>query len=147
VIRRAMAGVALAASVAALVGIGSCTHEKGGSTQELCSVVSAGSFGALFQQGFDPTNTTQALAQLKAASADLAQLRSAAPTELRGAIEDEVAYVDAATKVLQTVSPDDEAAVVAGINGLSTQRAAAQAGSTKLKAYQAAHCGSTPSSG
>jgi hypothetical protein len=137
--------VALVLGIAA--GTGACSGSSGGSVADLCSVVSSGSFTDLFQRGLDPTDTDRALAQMKAASVDLGQLHDAAPSEVRGAVQDEITYVDAVTKVLQDTDPGDPTAVVNAVNALKAQRNAAQAASTKLKAFQAAHCSTSPSSG
>jgi hypothetical protein len=60
-------------------------------------------------------------------------------------VRDELAYVDAVTKVLERVDPDDQVQVVAKVNALTKERAAAQAASTKLATYQRAHCTTTSS--
>jgi hypothetical protein len=141
------AAAAAAVLLLAVVG-GACSDGKGGSARQLCGIVGSGSFSELFQSGFDPTDTDRALAQLRAATVDLDQLHDAAPSEVRGAVTDEQAYIDALTKVLEDVSRDDPAAVVAAVNGLGAQRTAAQAASARLQAYQDAHCGgTTPSTG
>ena len=80
---------------------------------------------------------------MKAASVDLGQLHDAAPSEVRGAVQDEITYVDAVLKVLHDTDPGNPAAVVKAINALTGQRAAAQAASTKLRAFQDAHCTSS----
>jgi hypothetical protein len=142
--RAAVAAVALLAVVT--LG-GGCSSGKSGSPEQLCSIVGSGRFGELFQRGLDPTDTDQALAQLRAAAIDLGQLRDAAPSEVRSAVKDELAYISAVTQVLQDVSPDDPAAVVNAVNALKAQRDAAQAASATLQAYQRAHCnGTSPTS-
>ena len=98
------------------------------------------SYTALFEQGFDPTDTQRALAQLEAAGVDLDQLRTAAPDEVRDAIDAERAYLDAVTEVIEPVDPDDPAAVVAGINALGEERAAAEVASLELRAFEQANC-------
>lgn len=124
-----------------------CSDDEGGSTEELCSVVGDGrSFTALFEQGFDPTDTQRALAQLAAAQVDLDQIRGAAPSELRDELDAEIRYLDAVTAILQGEGADDPAAVVAAINALSEERAAAQVASLVLGEFQAEHCTGTSSS-
>lgn len=127
-------------------GIGACSDD-GDSADQLCTLVGDGrTFTDVFQQGLDPTDTDLALAQLKVASIDLEQLHDAAPSEVRGALRDEIAYVDALTAVLQRVDPDDAAAVVAEVNALKDQREAATRGAGELRTFQDEHCGG-PSSG
>jgi hypothetical protein len=137
---------ALAVVLLAVVG-GACSDSKGGSATQLCGIVGSGSFSDLFRQGFDPTDTDRALAQLRAAAVDLDQLHAAAPSEVRSAVKAELTYVAAVTKVLKDVNRDDPTAVVNAVNGLTAQRTAAQAASAKLQTYQDAHCGGTPSTG
>ena len=138
----------LAAAVLLTVaaGLGACSDD-GGNPEQLCSLVGDGrAFTDVFEHGLDPTDTDRALAQLKVASIDLEQLHDAAPSEMRGALRDEIAYVDALTDVLERVDPDDAAAVVAAVNALDAEREAATRGATRLRSFQDEHCGS-PASG
>lgn len=135
----------LVASVVALsiaTGLASgCSDDGGGSAEELCALVGDGrTFATLFEDGLDPTDTAQALAQLRAASVDLGELRAAAPSSVRDAIDDELAYVAALIEVLETVDPGEPAAVVAAINDLDDERAAAEAASVELGAFHAEQC-------
>jgi hypothetical protein len=126
----------------AAVSIVACSDDDAGSAEELCSVVGDGrSFTALFDQGFDPTDTQRALSQLAAAKVDLDQLRRAAPAEVRDDLDAEIRYLDAVTRILRGEDPDDPAAVVAAINGLAEERSAAQVASLVLGEFQAQHCG------
>ncbi len=128
--------------VVAAVSVVACSGDDAGSVEELCSVVGDGrSFTALFDQGFDPTDTPRALSQLAAAKVDLDQLRRAAPSEVRDDLDAEIRYLDAVTGILRGEDPDDPAAVVAAINGLSEERSAAQVASLVLGEFQAEHCG------
>ncbi len=140
---------ALAALGLALVGpVAACSDDGGGSATELCQVVGDGrSFADVFANGFDPTDVERATAQLHAAQTDLEQLRAAAPAEVRDDLDAESAYLDAVLDVLAQGDPDDPAALVAGINGLTDQRSKAQVASLELQAFEAQHCsGTSPSS-
>ncbi len=137
------AALALALALALAVG---CSDDDAGTSEELCALVGdGGSFTALFEQGFDPTDTERALAQLEAASVDLAELRAAAPSSVRDAIDAEVAYVDALLDVVEDVDPDDPAAVVNAVNGLDEERDAAEVAGLELQAFEAEHCRTTAS--
>lgn len=139
--RHAAAGALGLALALALGGVAACSDDESGSPEELCAVLGDGrAYTALFEQGFDPTDTAHAVAQLDAARVDLEQLRAAAPAEVRGAIDAELAYLAAVHDVLRTVDPADPAAVVAGINDLGDERAAAEVASLQLRAYEQAHC-------
>ena len=138
---RARLALPLVLLLAAVSGV-ACSDDDAGSAEELCSVVGDGrSFTALFDQGFDPTDTQRAQAQLDAARVDLDQLRRAAPAEVRDDLDAEIRYLDAVTRILQGEDPDDPAAVVAAINGLAEERSAAQVASLVLGEFQAQHCG------
>jgi hypothetical protein len=126
----------------AVASVVACSDDDAGSAEELCSVVGDGrSFTALFDQGFDPTDTQRALSQLAAAKVDLDQLRRAAPAEVRDDLDAEIRYLDAVTRILRGEDPDDPAAVVTAINGLAEERSAAQVASLVLGEFQAQHCG------
>jgi hypothetical protein len=140
---RGLAAAVVALCVALATG---CSDDDGGSSEELCALVGDGrAFATLFEDGLDPTDTERALAQLEAASVDLGELRAVAPSSVRGALDDELAYVEAVLEVLETVDPDDAAAVVAAINALEDERDAAEVASLELAAFQAEHCGSPTS--
>ena len=137
--RRARSALALVPAL--LLTAVACTDGDGGSAEELCSVVGDGrSFTALFEQGFDPTDTARAQSQLSAAKVDLDQLRRAAPSEVRDDLDAEIAYLEAVEEVLRTEDPDDPAAVVAAINALDDERSAAQVASLVLGEFEAEHC-------
>jgi hypothetical protein len=76
---------------------------------------------------------------------DLGELQGVAPSSVRGALDDELVYVEAVIEVLETVDPDDAAAVVAAINALEDERDAAEVASLELAAFQAEHCGAPTS--
>jgi hypothetical protein len=146
--RSVRARLLTAAGVVALAVVlaGACSEEESGSPDQLCALVGDGrAFTGLFEQGFDPTDTERALAQLQAAAVDLAELREAAPSEVRDAIDDEVAYVDALLEVVEDVDPDDPAAVVDAVNALDGERDAAEVAALELQAFQTEHCGTTTS--
>lgn len=128
-----------------VLAVGACSKgDDAGSAEELCAVLGDGrAYTALFQQGFDPTDTQRALAQLEAASVDLDQLWEAAPADLRDDIDAERAYLDAMDRVIRRVDSDDPAAVVADINALGDERAAAEVASLELRAFARASCGAT----
>jgi hypothetical protein len=136
-----------ALGLAALTGaVGACSKEHG-SPEALCSVLGDGrAYTALFEQGFDPTDSQRALAQVQAARVDLDQLRDAAPADVRDDLDKEMAYLDAVKGVIERVDPDDPAAVVAGINDLSDERSAAQVASLELRSFEQVHCHATGSS-
>lgn len=137
--RRAL-GSLLAAAALLVAGAG-CTDDSSGSAAEMCAVLGDGrAFTALFEQGFDPTDTQRALTQLQAARVDLEQLREAAPKEQRADIDAEADYLDAVLRVLDTIGPDDPAAVVAGINALDAERSAAQVASLELRTFEESSC-------
>lgn len=136
--RRSTAALVLAATV--VLGMGAC-HDDAGDADQLCASLGDGrAFTALFEHGFDPTDTERALTQLEAARVDLDQLHDAAPAEVRDDLQQEVRYLDAVKDVLQRVDPDDPAAVVAAINDLSDERSAAQVASLELRSFEQVHC-------
>jgi hypothetical protein len=136
-----------ALGLAAVTGALAACSKDDGSPEALCSVLGDGrAFTALFEQGFDPTDTQRALAQLEAARVDLDQLQDAAPAEVRDDLQTELRYLDAVKAIIERVDPDDPAAVVAGINDLSKERSAAQVASLELRSYEQVHCHTTGSS-
>ena len=130
----------LAAAALAVAGA-ACSKGSGGSVAEVCAVLGDGrAYTALFDQGFDPTDTQRALTQLQAARVDLQQLREAAPKDLRDDIDAEADYLDAVLHVIDTVDAEDPAAVVAGINALESERSAAQVASLELRTFEETSC-------
>ena len=140
--RRSAAG-AVALAVLLLGSAASCSDDDGGDdATELCALVGDGrGYAPLFEGGFDPTDRDRALAQLRAATVDLGELRGAAPSSLHAAIDDEVRYLDALVEVIEASDPDDPAAVVDAVNGLDEEREAAEVAGLELATFQAEHCG------
>ena len=125
---------------AAAVGGGGCSDD-GGSDEELCALVEdATAFEGRFGEGLDPTDTERALEQLRSARADLARLRAAAPSAVDGALDDELAYIDALIDVVETVDPADPNAVVRAVNALEEQRAAADVAALELQEWADETC-------
>lgn len=132
--------VPLAALLAAAWLAAACSDDDGGSPEALCRVVADRDHTSVFDGGFDPTDTARAAAQLDAALVDLDELRTAAPSELRDALDDERRYLEQLREVLDATDPDDPAAVVAAVNDLDEDRAAAEAAALQLAAFEAEHC-------
>jgi hypothetical protein len=134
-----VAALAIAGGLA--LGGSACSDDGSGSAEELCAVLDGGrSFGTLFEGGLDPTDTERSLEQLRVAHVDLEQLRDAAPSEVRDDLEVELDYVESLIEVLETVDPDDPAAVVAAVNALADQRGAVEAAAIELRAFQTDNC-------
>jgi hypothetical protein len=132
-------GTALVALL--VVATGAACSDDGGSDEELCALVEDSSaYAGRFGQGLDPTDTERALEQLRSARADLARLRAAAPSSVRGALDDELRYVDALVDVIEDVDPEDPGAVVAAVNALEDQRAAADVAALELAAWAEEAC-------
>ena len=101
--------VAALLSVAALVA---CSSDSG-STKELCQALNDGpGFSNVFQ-GFDPTNATAALEQLRTARVGLGDLKDAAPGEVRDDLQVEIDYVQALIVALEPLERDADATEVA----------------------------------
>ena len=126
--------------VAVLATVGACSDD-GGSPEELCALVEDGAaFSGRFGEGLDPTDTTRALSELRSVRADLGRFRAAAPSEVDDALDDEITYVDALIEVIETVDPEDPAAVVNAVNALEEERAAADVAALELQAFEEERC-------
>jgi len=133
-----IAALAIAGGLA--LGGMACSDDSG-SAKELCAALDSGrSFGTLFEGGLDPTDTVRALEQLRVAQVDLEQLRDVAPSEVRDDLDVELEYVGALIEVLETVDPDDPAAVVAAVNALGDRKGSVEAAAIQLRAFQTDHC-------
>lgn len=139
--RSRLAGpLAAALALAGATAPAACSDDGGGSPEALCAVVADRAHASVFDGGFDPTDPDQARAQLEAALVDLDELRAAAPSELRDPLDDERRYLERLREVLDSTDPDDPAAVVAAVNDLDDDRAAAEAAALQLAAFEAEHC-------
>lgn len=112
-----------------------------GSAEELCEAVrSEPSITSAFQ-GFDPTDTEEALEQLRGARVTLGGLRDAAPSEVRDDLTVEIDYVQALIEGLEGVDGRDAAATIAVVQHVTAEHPEVGAAAAELAAFAAETCG------
>jgi uncharacterized membrane protein YccC len=137
-------GRAVAALAMLAVGVttAACSDNGGDEgTDALCALVGQGGQHRLFEEGFDPTDRSRAVTQLRSALVELGELRAASPSSARDAVDDEVHYLESLLAAVESTDPDDPAAMVAAVNGLDEEREAAEAAARELAELQARSCG------
>jgi len=133
--------VLLSSALLAGAVAGAGCSDDGGSDEELCALVEdTTAFEGRFGEGLDPTDTERALDQLRSARGDLTRLRAAAPSSVDGALDDELAYVDALVDVIETADPAQPDAVVRAVNALDEKRAAADVAALELQGWADETC-------
>jgi hypothetical protein len=132
----------LAGVIAALLaGLGACSDDEG-SAEELCDAVREdASVASLFAEGFDPTDTTAALEQLRSARVTLGELHDAAPGEVRDALAAELDYVDALLDGLEQADEDEPAAIVRTVQQITDEHPEVEEAAVELAAFTQAECG------
>jgi hypothetical protein len=134
--------LALAGALAVLMaGLGACSDDEG-STEELCEAVRGNtSVASLFDGGFDPTDTTAALDQLRSARVTLGELRDAAPGEVRGALAIEIAYIEALLDGLEQADEGEPAAIVRTVQRITDDHPEVPEAADELAAFTQEECG------
>lgn len=131
-----MRRVVLVGCLGALVA---CGGSKG-SAEELCAAVRADRSTAAVFDGFDPTDTVEALEQLRAARLTLGGLRDAAPDEVRDALDVEIAYVQALADTLEPMQDAEPAQVVEAVRQVTADHPGVKAAAGELAAFSDEHC-------
>lgn len=130
--RRAAALLCVAALVA-------CSDD-GGSAEELCAAVREQPGLTSAFAGFDPTDTEQALEQLRAARVTLGELRRAAPSEVRDDLTVEIRYLQDLVRGLETVDGSDTAETVALVQQITNEHPGVTDAAANLAAFAAESC-------
>ena len=127
--------------VAALVATGAaCAGDEQGSAEELCAAVGDGTAFAATFDGFDPTDTEAALAQLRAARITLGDLRDVAPGEVRDDLTIEVDYIQAMLEALEAAEPDNPGEAVAAVQRATVAHPDVDEANARLVAWTAEQC-------
>lgn len=122
--------------VAALVA---CSDDAG-SAEELCAAVREQPGVTSAFAGFDPTDTEQALEQLRAARVTLGELRVAAPSEVRDDLTVEIDYLQDLVEGLETVDEHDTAETVALVQRITDDHPGVADAAANLAAFAAESC-------
>jgi hypothetical protein len=123
-------------SVVALVA---CTSASG-STKELCQALREGPGLASVFQGFDPTDATSALEQLRTARVALGDLKDAAPGEVRDDLQVEIVYVQALIDALEPLEDDDATRVALTIQAVTDAHPDVPTAAATLESFEAERC-------
>jgi hypothetical protein len=95
-----------------VVAIAACSSDSG-STDELCQALGENPGFASVFEGFDPTDATAALEQLRTARVELGELKDVAPDEVGDDLQVEIDYVQGLIDALEALEPDADASEVA----------------------------------
>lgn len=113
----------------------------GGSVKELCTAVRADRSTAAVFSGFDPSDQTRALQQLREARVTLGELRDAAPNDQRHDIDVEIAYVQALVDGLAALTEPDPAKSVEIVRQVTAEHPDVARSAAALEAFSHEHCG------
>lgn len=134
-VRQAVALLCVTALVA-------CSDDEG-SAEELCAAVREQPGLTNAFAGFDPTDTEQALQQLRAARVTLGELRDAAPSEVRDDLAVEIDYLQALVEGLETVDGQDASETVALVRQITDDHPGVADAAANLAAFAAESCASS----
>lgn len=128
------------AAALACLALGACSSDSG-SAEELCQAVRADQDLPNVFAGFDPTDATTALDQLRTARVTLGSLKDAAPEEVSDDLQVEIDYVQDLIGSLEAVGPDAEAAEVAStIQTVTDEHPGVPKAATALQAFAEKRC-------
>jgi len=134
--RTAVLAVLVTATTA---GIGACSDDEG-SAEELCQAVRANPSITSTFQGFDPTDASAAVEQLRTALVSLEQLRDAAPAEVRDDIVVEIDYVTDLIEGLGEVPEGEPAEAVGVVQRVTGEHPDVGQAAANLEAFAASSC-------
>ena len=90
--------------------------------------------------GFDPSDATRALDQLRTARVSLGELRDAAPDEVRDDLDVEIAYVQALVDGLAAAEGADAADAVEVVRQVTEDHPEVDEAAAELAAFSEEHC-------
>ncbi len=133
--------------MAAIVVAAACSDDSG-SAAELCTVVGDRSGFATTFEGFDPTDTDEALEQLRAARVSLGALADVAPGEVRDDLAAQIGYIQALIDALERSDPANPGEAVRAVQEATEAHPGVQDAADRLEAWAEASCAgeATPSS-
>ncbi|MFZ6003875.1 MAG: hypothetical protein ACOYXM_08070 [Actinomycetota bacterium] len=111
-----------------------------GSAEELCAAVRADRSTPAVFSGFDPTDTSRAVEQLREARVTLGELRDAAPSELRDDIDLEIAYVQALLERLEDLGGAEPESVVQAVREVTDAHPDVADAAARLDAWSDESC-------
>jgi hypothetical protein len=117
-----------------------CAGDEQGSAEELCAAVGDGTAFAATFEGFDPTDTEAALAQLRAARVTLGDLRDVAPSQVRDDLTIEVDYIQAMLEGLEAAEPDNPGEAVAAVQRATAAHPDVDEANARLVTWTAEQC-------
>ena len=124
----------------ALVALAACGGDEG-SAEELCAALRDQPSVASTFTGFDPTDTEQALEQLRSARVTLGDLRDAAPAEVRDDLTVEIDYVQALIEGLEGVTGRDATEAVSVVQRITDEHPRVSEAAASLTAFTEESCG------
>lgn len=122
------------------LGLAACSGDEEGSAEELCAALRAQPSIAATFSGFDPTNVTAALDQLRTARVTLGDLRDAAPAEVKDDLTVEIDYVQALIDRLEPLEGADSAEIVAAVQAVTAEHPEVDAAAAELAAFSDSTC-------
>lgn len=128
-----------AVALGCVVVLAACGGDEG-SAKELCAALRAGPSTAAVFSGFDPTDTSRAVDQLREARVALGELRQAAPSELRNDIDVEIAYVQALLERLEALSGAEPERVVQAVREVTDANPDVDDAAARLEAWSTESC-------
>ena len=129
------------ACIVALVAMGGwagCSDD--GSAEQLCDRLGDGRSFQATVEGFDPTDTDNALEQLRAARVQLGELREVAPGEVRDDLSVEIDYVQALIEAMEEVGPNDPTEAVDAARRITAEHPDVQQAADRLEAWAETTC-------
>jgi hypothetical protein len=127
-------------ALVALGALAACGGDEG-SAEELCAALRDQPSVASTFTGFDPTDTEQALEQLRSARVTLGDLRDAAPAEVRDDLTVEIDYVQALIEGLEGVTGRDATEAVSVVQQITDEHPRVGEAAASLTTFTEESCG------
>lgn len=120
--------------------LAACSSSGERSAERLCTAVRADRSTAAIFAGFDPTDTSRAVEQLREARVTLGELREAAPSEQRDDIDVEIAYVQALLDRLEDLAGAEPESVVQAVREVTDAHPDVDDAAARLEAWSDESC-------
>jgi hypothetical protein len=116
------------------------TDDQEGSAEELCALLADRSRFSAVVEGFDPSDVSRSLDQLRLARDELVELRAAAPAELHPDLDVQIEATDALIGALEQVDPGDTTAAHEALRSVEPELAGVAGAYARLEQWASQHC-------
>ena len=115
-------------------------EDDGGAPETFCALVADRARFEQIVDGFDPSDVTRSLDQLRVARSELEPLLEAAPSDVRADLQVQADALDTLVAALETADPGDPTAAIEALRRAEAELDDVLGATMRLEAWTREHC-------